>query len=227
MNSLSSFIDLEDVEFKIENEKILKNISFKIKKKEFVTFIGASGSGKSMILKLVASIVPPSNFAKFKVPDLVGYAPQNNLLIDYYTVQDNILIFEKIKKKAIDFTKFNELATKFGLEKHLNKYPPELSGGLQSRVTLLRAYYMANDIMLLDEPFSALDEIKKIELRKWLKEIYKSLGITILYVTHDIDEAIEMSDKIIIIKEGEIVKEIEREKFTDRTYQDILDLILD
>jgi len=137
---------------------------------------------------------------------------QKDLLLEHKTVIQNIilpLLIKKVGKKEAEEEAIKNLKL-FNLYEYKDKYPGELSGGMRQRVALLRTYMFKEELFLLDEPFSALDAITKISLHSWYLEISKKLELTTLLITHDIDEAIELSDRIYIIKNkpGEIVSEI-------------------
>ena len=137
---------------------------------------------------------------------------QKDLLLEHKTVIQNIilpLLIKKVGKKEAEEEAIKNLKL-FNLYEYKDKYPSELSGGMRQRVALLRTYMFKEELFLLDEPFSALDAITKISLHSWYLEISKKLELTTLLITHDIDEAIELSDRIYIIKNkpGEIVSEI-------------------
>ena len=193
----------------------LKNINFSVKDKEFISLVGPSGCGKSTILTILAGIIPKSqgkiNF-NIKSPKL-GYMLQEDSLFPWRTVLENACLGLEIKKKL---TKDNKqkvinLLEKYGLKEFINSYPDSLSGGLKQRVALIRTLALDPDILLLDEPFSALDYQTRLALSDDLYNIIKKENKTAIMVTHDIAEAISMSDKIIIIsnRPGTVKKIVE------------------
>ena len=181
----------------------LKDISFNIKKDEFISIIGPSGCGKSTILSILASMIEKSSGkVTFNVRNpKIGYMLQEDCLFPWRTVLDNAclgleikgLLTKESKKKTINLLK------KYGLGDFINNYPDSLSGGLKQRVALIRTLALSPDILLLDEPFSALDYQTRLALSDDLKRIIESEGKTAIMVTHDIAEAISMSDKVIVI----------------------------
>lgn len=181
----------------------LDNITFNVKEKEFISIVGPSGCGKSTILTILANILEKSsgeiNFNK-KSPKL-GYMLQEDALFPWRTVLENACLGLEIKKELTKENKQNviNLLKKYGLGDFINNYPNSLSGGLKQRVALIRTLALNPDILLLDEPFSALDYQTRLALSDDLKNIIENENKTVIMVTHDIAEAISMSDRVIII----------------------------
>lgn len=199
-----------------ENEiEALKNITFNIEKKEFISIVGPSGCGKSTILTILANILEKSKGEiKFNIENpKIGYMLQEDALFPWKTVLQNACLGLEIKKKLNKKNKeiVIDLLKKYGLSEFINSYPNSLSGGLKQRVALIRTLALNPDILLLDEPFSALDYQTRLSLSNDLYKIIKNENKTALMVTHDIAEAISMSDKIIIIsnRPGRVKKIIE------------------
>ena len=199
-----------------ENETLaIKDINFSIKDKEFISIVGPSGCGKSTILTILAGIIKDYEgeiiYKKNKLK--IGYMLQEDSLFPWKTVLDNACLGLEIKKELNKKTKENviNLLKKYGLKDFINNYPNTLSGGLKQRVALIRTLAINPDILLLDEPFSALDYQTRLSLSDDLKNIIKQEGKTTIMVTHDITEAICMSDKVIIIsnRPGKIKKIID------------------
>ena len=194
-------IDMSYYDLKKET-KVLNDLSFKIKKGNIYAFIGPSGCGKSTILNLVAGIIKPTNGSIIK-PEKIGYMFQRDNLLEWLTVLDNVLIGLKINK-TISKDKIyyaNELLTKYGLKDFIDSYPEELSGGMRQRVSLIRAIIVKPDLLLLDEPFSALDSQTRIEVSNDIYNILKELKITTIIVTHDINEAISLADNVVLLSD--------------------------
>ena len=189
-----SFYDLK------KETKVLKDLSFKIQKEKIYILIGPSGSGKSTTLNLMADIIKPSSGTIDK-PVNIGYMFQNDNLLEWLNILDNVLIGLKIKKQLN--SKNKELAinllTKYGLKDFIYSYPKELSGGMRQRVSLIRAIILNPSLLLLDEPFSALDSQTRMEVSNDIYQIIKELKITTIMVTHDVAEAIAMADNIFIL----------------------------
>ena len=183
--------------------KAVDNISLDINENEFITLIGPSGCGKSTILSIIGNLDEKSSgIIKFKNKDVkVGYMFQEDLLFPWLTVYENTILGLKIKKELNKENKkyVNDLLEKYGLIEFKNNYPRELSGGMRQRVALIRTLATKPDILLLDEPFSALDYHTRIEISDDVYKIIKNEEKTAIMVTHDIQEAIAMSDKVIVL----------------------------
>ena len=185
-----------------------------------VAIVGSSGVGKSTLFNLIAGVL------KKQVGEItingsndyigkVAYMLQKDLLFEHKTIIDNVilpLIIAKVNKKEA-FEEGNKILKQFNLDKYANKYPQQLSGGMRQRVALIRTYMFKRKIFLLDEAFSALDAITKKELHKWYLDLKKEFNLTTLLITHDIEEAVFLSDRIYILgnKPGEIIGEIKIE----------------
>ena len=212
-----SVLSIKNLSFNYPNNYILKDINIYVDKGEIVSILGGSGVGKTTLFNVIAGInnlqtgeITIQGDKNFK--GKVSYMLQKDLLLEHKTVIQNIilpLLIKKVGKKEAEEEAIKNLKL-FNLYEYKDKYPSELSGGMRQRVALLRTYMFKEELFLLDEPFSALDAITKISLHSWYLEISKKLELTTLLITHDIDEAIELSDRIYIIKNkpGEIVSEI-------------------
>jgi NitT/TauT family transport system ATP-binding protein len=189
-----SFYDLK------KETKVLEDLSFIIKDGSIYVLIGPSGCGKSTILNLVANLIKPTH-GKIIKPNSIGYMFQQDNLLPWLNILDNVLIGLKIQKKITDekIREAKELLTKYGLEEFIYSYPAELSGGMRQRVALIRAILINPKMLLLDEPFSALDSQTRILVSYDIYNILKDLKITTIIVTHDISEAISMADSILLL----------------------------
>ena len=192
------------------------NVSFGIEKGKLVALLGPSGSGKTTLLRMIAGLENPNSGDIFidgkRVNDIpaskrgIGFVFQNYALFRYMTVFDNVafgLELQKIPKKQIK-ERVKELLELTGLSGMEKRYPNQLSGGQRQRVAFARALAPNPQVLLLDEPFAAIDAKVRTELRSWLKEMVEKLGITSIFVTHDQDEAVEVADEIIITNHGTI-----------------------
>lgn len=218
-------ISLEDISQVYNNKVILEKITFDIKDGEFITLIGPSGCGKSTIFKIITGLeknytgnlrIDKSDIGLFT--GKIAYMPQNDLLLQWRTLYDNIrlpLEIEKTEKKII-YDRIMKLLPEFKLDGEENKYPYELSGGMKKRAALLRTFLIDSGILLLDEPFGALDAITRSEMQDFLLEICEKYKHTVLFITHDIEEAVYLSDRIIVLGKnpatvlGDIKIEIKR-----------------
>ena len=187
---------------------VLKDVSVEAEAGQFVAVLGPSGCGKSTILKIAAGLLKPDQGSVLVggrdltgVPRLVGYMPQQDLLLPWKTMLENaalpLLIAGKPKNEACGQVK--ALLPGFGLDGFENYYPAKLSGGMRQRAALLRTLLVESGIILLDEPFAALDALTRVSMQNWLLEIWESFKRTVLFVTHSIDEAIYLSDKVYVL----------------------------
>lgn len=179
----------------------VKDLSFKIEKGQFVSVIGPSGCGKTTILSLAAGLLTPSEGKVIKKEWQYGYMLQRDALFPWRTVEQNIYLPLEIKgnKNTETQRKALLLAEKYGLKDFLKSKPAELSGGMRQRVALIRTLAAQPEILLLDEPFSALDYQTRLEVCDDVQSIIKREKKTALLVTHDISEAIALSDKVIVL----------------------------
>ncbi|MDO4491178.1 MAG: ABC transporter ATP-binding protein [Lachnospiraceae bacterium] len=210
------YVELKDINKKFGNYEASRHISFGIEKGKLIGLLGPSGSGKTTILRMIAGLETPDSGEIIidgkVVNDLpasergIGFVFQNYALFRYKTVFDNIAFGLKIQKKSREeiAARVNELIRLVGLEGLEKRYPSQLSGGQRQRVAFARALAPNPQLLLLDEPFAAIDAKVRKELRSWLRETIDKLGITSIFVTHDQDEAIEVADEIIITNQGKV-----------------------
>ena len=179
----------------------VKHMSFGIKKGEFAAIIGPSGCGKTTILSLATGLIKPSSGTISRENVEFGYMLQRDALFPWRTVERNIFLPLEVKKRNTPEMRANAiaLAEKYGLKDFLHKKPSQLSGGMRQRVALIRTLAAQPDILLLDEPFSALDYQTRLEVCDDVQGIIKSEHKTALLVTRDISEAIALSDKVIVL----------------------------
>lgn len=210
------YVELKNINKSFGDFKASDNVSFSIEKGKLIGLLGPSGSGKTTILRMIAGLETPDSgdiiIDGQRVNDIpaskrgIGFVFQNYALFRYMTVFDNIAFGLKVQKADKKYIKerVEELLTLIGLEGLGNRYPAQLSGGQRQRVAFARALAPNPQLLLLDEPFAAIDAKVRQELRTWLKDIIGKLGITSIFVTHDQDEAIEVADEIIITNKGRI-----------------------
>lgn len=200
-------LQVQGLTFSYEEKKILDGIDFSVKEGEFVSLLGASGSGKSTILKLLTGVLKPEGGgmavdgqAIRGISEKFAYMPQNDLLFPWKTILENVCLYGRIHGSAeVMRREAKENFSLFGLDGYEDKYPAQLSGGVRQRAAFLRTALCQADILLLDEPFGALDVITRGEMQDWLLSMRKRLNRTVLLVTHDMDEAIYLSDRILIL----------------------------
>ena len=203
-------LEISGLTFSYENKKIFDGLEFSIREGEFVSLLGPSGCGKSTLLKLLTGVVAPEKGHILTdgqeirgITEHFAYMPQNDLLFPWKTILENVCLYgrihggqEQVKKEAL-----SQMGA-FGLEGYENEYPSALSGGMRQRAAFLRTLLCRADILLLDEPFGALDVITRGEMQDWLLGVRARLNRTVLLVTHDMDEAIYLSDRILILDPG-------------------------
>ena len=217
-----SLIEVENVKKVYGDKLILKNINLKIDKGEFVTIIGSSGCGKTTFLKLINGLVNPdfgqvyinnydiSKIDKIALRRKIGYVIQEIGLFPHMNVRKNISyipnLIKKDSKEKVE-NKVRELIKVVGLkEDMLDRYPNELSGGQRQRVGIARALASDAKILLMDEPFGAIDEITRRLLQDEILRIYKEFNMTILFITHDIKEALKLGTRVIVMDKGDIIQ---------------------
>ncbi|MFQ3839859.1 betaine/proline/choline family ABC transporter ATP-binding protein [Staphylococcus pseudoxylosus] len=202
-------------------KKAVDNISLEVESGEFIAFIGTSGSGKTTALRMINRMIEATegqitingkDVRKMNPVELrrkIGYVIQQIGLMPHMTIRENIVLVpkllkwsqEKKEKKAKELIKLVDLPEEF-----LDRYPSQLSGGQQQRIGVVRALAAEQDVILMDEPFGALDPITRDTLQDLVKELQQKLGKTFIFVTHDMDEAIKLADKICIMSEGQVIQ---------------------
>jgi osmoprotectant transport system ATP-binding protein len=212
-------IEFKNISKSYGKNNIIHDLNLKINEGEFLTIIGSSGCGKTTLLKMINQLIKPEvgeilvngeNISEQDIISLrrnIGYSVQGNVLFPHLTVEENISYVPHINKDNPVKTK--ETVTKWmniiGLpEEYLTHYPFELSGGEKQRVGIARALAKNPHILLMDEPFSAVDAITRTQLQKEIKNIHEKTGITIVFVTHDINEALNLGTKVLIMENGGI-----------------------
>ena len=217
---MKNILEVKNLSYSFGNNPILKDINIHVNENEMVAIVGSSGVGKSTLFNLIAGVLK-KQIGEITINgsnDYIGkvaYMLQKDLLFEHKTIINNVilpLIIAKIDKRAA-LEEGNKILKQFNLDKYANKYPQQLSGGMRQRVALIRTYMFKKNIFLLDEAFSALDAITKKELHKWYLDLKKEFNLTTLLITHDIEEAVFLSDRIYILgnKPGEIIGEIKIE----------------
>ena len=209
----------ENITKKYEGEDVISDINLFLHEGEIVSLLGVSGGGKTTLFNVLSGLsLPDSGRVFLKNEDITGnpgkisYMLQKDLLLPYYTTLHNValpLIIKGMKKKEA-YKKASELFPFFGLENTEKKFPHQLSGGMRQRAAFLRTYLSSEGVALLDEPFSALDTITKTAVHEWYLKIMEEIKLSTIFITHDIDEAILLSDRIYILsgKPGKITDEI-------------------
>jgi ABC-type nitrate/sulfonate/bicarbonate transport system ATPase subunit len=187
---------------------VLADVSLSVTEGEFVSIVGPSGCGKSTLFNIVSGLVVPSEGrvlidGKDVIGSTghVGYMLQKDLLLPWRTVVDNIVLGAALhgRVRADHRAEARSLAERYGLGEFVDHYPHALSGGMRQRVALMRTLAFAKDLMLLDEPFGALDSQTRLRMQQWLLDVWSDLGRTIVFITHDIDESIFLADRVIVM----------------------------
>lgn len=212
-------LEVKNISKSFGGNHVLKNISIELNQGELVCLLGVSGGGKTTLFNIISGLLIPDNGQVLldgnditNKPGHISYMLQKDLLLPYRTIEDNAalpLLLKGMNKKEARM-QVTQLFSQFGLEGTQKKYPSQLSGGMRQRAALLRTYMFSKDVALLDEPFSALDTLTKSSMHKWYLNVMDKIQLSTLFITHDIDEAILISDRIYLLSgsPGEITEEI-------------------
>lgn len=210
---------VNNITVRYEAENVIEDISLTLHENELVSLLGASGGGKTTLFHVIAGLKLPTQGQVILngrditgMPGHVSYMLQKDLLMPYRTVEDNVALPLIIKgeKKAAAREKASMYFEQFGLSGTQKKYPHQLSGGMRQRAALLRTYLFSEQLALLDEPFSALDTMTRNEMHKWYLNVMSEIKLSTFLITHDIDEAVLLSDRIYLLAgtPGKIIDEI-------------------
>ena len=214
-----SVLEVKGVSKSFDGEEIIRDITLKLNEGEIVSLLGVSGGGKTTLFNLIAGLTTPDEGNIYLQgedvtgkPGNVSYMLQKDLLLPYRTILDNVALPLMIRgmKKSEAREKAAGYFEEFGLLGAEKKYPSEVSGGMKQRAALLRTYLFSEKVALLDEPFSALDMLTKASVHEWYLDVMEKIRLSTLFITHDIDEAILLSDRIYLLtgKPGTLTKEI-------------------
>ncbi len=205
---MGEILRAEKINKSFGNKKVLNDVSITLNEGEIISLLGISGSGKTTLFNVLSGIYKPDSGSVYlrdedvtSKPGKISYMLQKDLLFPYHKIIDNVclplILNGKSKKEARNIA--SPYFATFGLEGEQMKYPAQLSGGMRQRAALLRTYLSSNGVALLDEPFSALDTITKSKIHKWYLDIMQEIKLSTLFITHDIDEAILLSDRVYIL----------------------------
>ncbi|MDO4453044.1 MAG: ABC transporter ATP-binding protein [Eubacteriales bacterium] len=214
-----SHLEVKHVSKSFDGKAVLRDVNLELRDGELVCLLGVSGGGKTTLFNVISGLILPDDGEVLLdgknitgKPGHISYMLQKDLLLPYRTIEDNVCLPLLIKgeKKKTAREKAAPYFKEFGLDGTQKKYPKQLSGGMRQRAALMRTYLFSQDVALLDEPFSALDTITKSSLHTWYLNIMEQIHLSTLFITHDIDEAILLSDRIYLLsgKTGTITDEI-------------------
>ncbi|GCE23036.1 ABC transporter ATP-binding protein [Dictyobacter kobayashii] len=211
-NKIQAKIELQQISKSFMHGKkrieVLKPLDMSVAPGEFISIVGPSGCGKSTLFNIIAGLEEASDGTiaidgeiRRKRTGSIGYMPQRPALMPWRTVEENILLGPDVRRKPRQETQAQarELLLRFGLADFAHQYPSTLSGGMQQRVALLRTVLFHQEFLLLDEPFGALDALTRLKMQMWLLELWESFHSSVLFITHDVREALLLSDKIYVL----------------------------
>ena len=201
-------LEVKHVSKRFDGRPVLDDISIELNRGELVCLLGVSGGGKPTLFNVISGLLRPDAGRVLLdgrditgQPGSISYMLQKDLLLPYRTIEDNValpLVLRGVKKQAAR-EQVRPMFRQFGLEGTQKKYPAQLSGGMRQRAALLRTYLFSQDVALLDEPFSALDTLTKSAIHRWFLGVMEQIHLSTLFITHDIDEAILLSDRIYLL----------------------------
>lgn len=211
----------------------IRDLSLAIADREFVSILGRSGCGKSTLFNVIAGLIEPSaGSVQFDgqlingQPGHAGYMLQRDHLFPWRTVRDNVVLGLDVlgEDRAESRRRAQTMIPRFGLSGFEDFYPAALSGGMRQRAALMRTMLLERDLLLLDEPFGALDAITRAEMQAWLLEIWAEFRRTVLFITHDVEEAVFLSDRVVVMggPPGEILASVSIEIERPREYSDVV-----
>lgn len=212
-------LEVKNVSKSFGGNPVLVDISIELNRGELVCLLGVSGGGKTTLFNVISGLLAPDQGQVLLdgeditcQPGQISYMLQKDLLLPYRTIEDNVALPLLLKgmKKTKARAQVSPIFEQFGLEGTQKKYPAQLSGGMRQRAALLRTYMFSQDVALLDEPFSALDTLTKGAIHKWYLDVMERIKLSTLFITHDIDEAILLSDRIYLLSgtPGKITEEM-------------------
>ncbi|NNN03613.1 MAG: ABC transporter ATP-binding protein [Acidimicrobiaceae bacterium] len=216
----SALLDVDAIAKTFAGTTVLAPTSLRVEEGSFVSIVGPSGCGKSTLFNIIAGLLVPDSGGDVRVSGSsvlglsghVGYMLQKDLLVPWRTVEDNITMVARLTRRVSDDDRreARDIATRYGLGEFLNHYPKALSGGMRQRVAFMRTLVAHQPLLLLDEPFGALDAQTRLEMQSWLLNVWRETGRTVLFITHDVDESIFLSDRILVMspRPGRVVADL-------------------
>jgi ABC-type nitrate/sulfonate/bicarbonate transport system ATPase subunit len=211
--------------------RVIDGIDLRVGRHEFVSLLGPSGCGKSTLFNIIAGLEEPTA-GEVRIDGesqrlgRCGFMPQRDLLMPWKRVADNVALGRIVKGEPRRQARAEAVATleRFGLGEFVDHYPSQLSGGMRQRAALARTFLAGDDILLLDEPFGALDSLTRLQMQSWLLEIWQESAASVLFITHDVDEAIRLSDRVYVLTDrpARVATEIEVALPRPRRYETVL-----
>ena len=230
----NALLELRDVGKSFGDSVALEPTNLEIAAGSFAAIVGPSGCGKSTLFNVIAGLLAPDSgdvvlddTAVTGTTGHVGYMLQKDLLVPWRTVEDNITMAARLTRRVTpeDRNEARRVAAQYGLGEFLRHYPSALSGGMRQRVAFMRTLVTHQPLLLLDEPFGALDAQTRLEMQQWLLQVWKDSGRTVLFITHDVDESIFLSDRVLVMspRPGRFVADLENRLARPRTIDVLTD----
>ncbi|MDR1496487.1 MAG: ABC transporter ATP-binding protein [Clostridiales Family XIII bacterium] len=221
----AAFIEARSVRKSFDGVPVLDGVSMRVSGSETVSILGPSGCGKSTLMNIITGLIPADG-GDICFAGRIGYMQQKDMLLPWKTIMANVTLPRIIggadrREAEAEASPYFEM---FGIEGYENKYPRELSGGMRRRASFLSAFLISGDVMLLDEPFGALDSITRGRMQRWLIDVKRKVGVAIMLITHDVEEAILLSDRVYLMsdKPSRVRDEIEVDFFADEKSRRLL-----
>ncbi len=232
----ATLLALRDVTKRFGEATALAPTNLEIAEGSFVAIVGPSGCGKSTLFNVIAGLLRPDAGEVRLEGELVtgatghvGYMLQKDLLVPWRTVEDNITMAARLTRRVTnaDRLEARRVATEYGLGEFLRHYPSALSGGMRQRVALMRTLVTHQPLLLLDEPFGALDAQTRLEMQQWLLRVWRDTGRTVLFITHDVDESLFLADRVLVMspRPGRVVADFANPLSRPRTMETLTDPI--
>jgi ABC-type nitrate/sulfonate/bicarbonate transport system ATPase subunit len=230
----NTLLALREVSKRFGEATALAPTSLEIAEGSFVAIVGPSGCGKSTLFNVIAGLLRPDEGEVRLEGELVtgatghvGYMLQKDLLVPWRTVEDNITMAARLTRRVTnaDRLEARRVATEYGLGEFLRHYPSALSGGMRQRVAFMRTLVTHQPLLLLDEPFGALDAQTRLDMQQWLMRVWRDTGRTVLFITHDVDESLFLSDRVLVMspRPGRVVADFSNPLARPRTMETLTD----
>ncbi len=218
---MKTILELESISHRYGERQILQNLSLQVAAGEVVSVIGSSGAGKTTLFRIISGMSELQT-GKLRRMSEVTYMMQDDLLLPWRTVLQNMLLLQELGSGSATQESAHALLREVGLEEHIHHYPHQLSGGQRQRVALARALLQGRPLLLLDEPFGALDLVTRERMYALLQAVRSRHEITLLLITHDFRDALHLSDRVLLLNEGRITNEWKRHDVDEQTLRSAL-----